>query len=103
MAFGNGGSLLWTVGTRYAAGETHDSYTLVSAWDAIRGKRVATAEVPGQVMSSGWNPHGTQLATIRYFSHLPSDSKHVPWAFHLWEMKNARAKTPAVASSADAK
>ena len=102
MAFGDRGSLLGTVGTRYAAGETHHGYTSVSAWDAIRGKRVATAEVPGQVMSSGWNAHGTQLATIRYFSNLPSGSKHVPWAFHLWEMKIARSKTPAVSSSAEA-
>lgn len=87
MAFGDGGNLLWTVGTRYTRDAEHHSMASVSAWDVIRGKRVATAEVPGSVNSSGWNPHGTQLATLRYFNNLPAGQEHAPWAFHLWDMK----------------
>lgn len=92
MAFGEGSSLLWTVGTRSRGDAVHRSVTSVSAWDVVRGQRIATAEVPGQVMSAGWNTYGTLLATVRYFDDLPAGQQHVPWAFHIWDMKIVRQK-----------
>lgn len=104
MAFGGNHDVLWTVGTRYAAaGEERHSYTSVSAWDVSRGKRVATAEVPGQIMASGWDRHGMQLATIRYFSNLPSGQDRIPWSFHLWNVKIGHTKTSPVPQAAEAK
>ncbi|MEZ6125655.1 MAG: hypothetical protein R3C49_21125 [Planctomycetaceae bacterium] len=87
IAFRDSGSLLWTVGTRYTGDTEHRSVTSVSAWDVARGQRIATAEVPGQIMSTGWNPYGTQLATVRYFDNQPPSRNHVSWAFHLWDVK----------------
>ena len=98
IAFRDGGSLLWTVGTRYTGDAEHRTYISISAWDVARGQRIATAEVPGQVMSTGWNPYGTQLATVRYFNTVPSGQKHVPWAFHLWDVKIVRAESTLVSS-----
>ncbi len=93
MAFGDGpGKPLWTVGTRYTADAENRTVTSVSAWDVVRGKRVATAEVRGQIVSSGWNAWGTQLATIRHIDTTALSQKRLPWSFHLWDIKIGRTK-----------
>ena len=83
-------SVLWTVGTRYTHDPDNRSVTSVSAWDFARGQRIATAEVPGQIMGTGWNPYGSQLATVRYFGNQPSGQQSLPWAFHLWDVEIVR-------------
>ncbi len=87
IGFGDGGSLLWTTGTRYTGNSDQTTVTSVTAWDVLRGQRVATAEVPGQVLAAKWNPYGTQLATVRHFDNLPPSGTQLPWSFHLWDVK----------------
>ncbi len=79
IGFGDGGSLLWTTGTRYTGNSEQPTVTSVTAWDVLRGQRVATAEVPGQVLAAKWNPYGAQLATVRHFDNLPPSETQLPW------------------------
>jgi len=87
IAFGDGSSLLWTTGTRHNGDSEQRTFTSTTAWDVIRGQRVATAEVPGNLMSATWNSYGKQLAAVRHFGNTPSSATQRPWSFHLWDVK----------------
>lgn len=102
VAFGNGGTHLWTIGTRYDAAQPGESktVTLVSAWEIARGKRIATAQLAGQVHAAEWNRHGMKVVMLRYVApasggleqakqwqlpwELPPPS---PFMLHLWDVQ----------------
>lgn len=103
---------LWTVATHYNplnSGLPH-SQTMICAWDVHRGRLIAAAELPGQVMSAAWSPWGMQLALTRMIE-LPQKPRNAvpylqtPWSqlrpqspfqFHLWDVKieHSRATQP---------
>lgn len=104
MSFGTRmGEPLWTVATHYNplnSGLPH-SYTMICAWEVRRGQLIASAELPGQVMSAAWSPWGTQLALTRMIE-LPQKNGNAvpylqtPWTqqrppspfqFHLWDVE----------------
>ncbi|MEZ6128120.1 MAG: hypothetical protein R3C59_05535 [Planctomycetaceae bacterium] len=100
MAFGDGSSLLWTTGTRYRHDSEQRTFTSTTAWDVIRGRRIATADVPGSIMSATWNSYGKQLATVRHLENTPSSAKQLPWSFHLWDVKIVSRKDQSTSRTA---
>ena len=93
-------SRLWTTSTRYVNRPNQHSVGSVSAWDIRRGRRIATAEIPGQFFSADWDMFGMRLATSTYNSELASSRSGrstglLPWrrkpvspfATHLWNVK----------------
>lgn len=106
MSFGRGmGEPLWTVATHYNPlnSELPHSQTMICAWEVHRGQLIASAALPGQVMSAAWSNYGMQLALTRMvelppasekdapdlqtpFSLFTQQRRRTPFQFHLWNI-----------------
>ena len=81
--------------------------TVLTLWQVGSRRRIATARLPGQFMSAGWDSQGMLLALLRYDPRLANSSSSLagllPWRtssahrhmFHLWDVRVDRIETPA--------
>jgi hypothetical protein len=98
ISFGNlGGEPLWTVERRYLMSEPGQNQSLVSvsAWDINRGRRIASAEIPGHLMHAAWSRYGMKLALVRLHEQgqqtrtmtMPWESRPLsPFTLHIWDV-----------------
>ena len=116
IAFHRNENALLTLHTDYS-GQPGDakSETILTLWQVGSRRRIATARLPGQFMSAGWDSQGMLLALLRFDPRLansPSTSNAsqgndsptlFPWRtssahphmFHLWDVRVDRIETPA--------
>ena len=73
--------------------ENVTSETVLSLWQTSSRRRIATARLPGQFMSAGWDIQGTRLALLRCNPALSkarwpwSDQSSSPFLFHVWDVR----------------
>lgn len=76
--------------------------TVLSLWQTASRRRIATARLPGQFMSAGWDTQGTRLALLRFNPALTkvrwpwSAQSSSPFLFHVWDVQ----ATPIASSTA---
>lgn len=98
ISFGNlGGEPLWTVEGRHLNSGPGQNRSLVSvsAWDTRRGQRIASAEIPGNLMHAAWSRYGMKLALVRMDEQVQQasgvrmpweDSPASPFTLHVWDV-----------------
>jgi len=98
LSFGSrGGEPLWTVDRRYLNNPSGKDRSMVSvsAWDTPRGRRIASAEIPGHLLSATWSGYGMKLALVRLNEQgqksrtmtMPWESPPTsPFMLHIWDV-----------------
>ena len=109
LSFGSlGGEPLWTVERRYLNNPSgkDQSMVSVSAWDTHRGQRIASAEIPGDLLSAIWSGYGMKLASVRMSESrqqrsgitMPWESPPAsPFMLHIWDVR-IQQRSPSAAT-----
>ena len=100
LAFHRNESALMTLHTSYSGTKGDVTIeTVLSLWQTSSRRRIATARLPGQFMSAGWDIQGTRFGLLRYNSALsqrpPTSTGFWPWFnqptshfhFHVWDVR----------------
>jgi hypothetical protein len=105
LSFGDrGGEPLWTVERRNLNNPSSKDQLMVSvsAWDTPRGRRIASAEIPGHLLSATWSGYGMKLALVRLNEQgqgtrtmtMPWESPPVsPFTLHIWDVRIQQRST----------
>ena len=105
LSFGSlGGEPLWTVERRNLHNPSSKDQLMVSvsAWDTPRGRRIASAEIPGHLLSATWSGYGMKLALVRLHEQgqqtrtmtMPWESPPAsPFTFHIWDVRIQQRST----------
>lgn len=105
LSFGDrGGEPLWTVERRNLKNPSSKDQLMVSvsAWDTLRGRRIASAEIPGHLLSATWSGYGMKLALVRLNEQgqgtrtmtMPWESPPAsPFTLHIWDVRIQQRST----------
>ena len=97
MSFHHDENALLTLHTSHT--KTQETETVLSLWQTVSRRRVATARFAGQVLSAGWDDQGLSLALLRFNPELAKQAANRtglwPWAtpstspflFHVWDVR----------------